>query len=626
MDELRFLEILAGEASSSDLEEPLRLARTRGASSAELAVLERAHKLALSVQVAAERRARREGELSVLFDTASDLTKLRDVDAVLNAIVRRARQILVTDVAYLALLDDAHTFTFTRVTEGMSTNAIATTRLRIGEGLGGLVAAQRRPYATDDYWADERFSHTDEVDNASKAEGLVAILGVPLVVNTEILGVLYVGDRRKRTYTPDDVALLVSLGHLSAVALDSANALEQATHAADELAIARDLANARAQQLEEQDEAHRQLMAVLLEGGGIGEIGQVIADAVEIPVQVVDGSGASVWPAGGDGVDLRMPQGAAGRQTATDVGGRSWTIVSATSHGQVSAWVAAAGADLDPTTLRILESGAVAVTLVWVFGRLDEQASERSRSELVTDLLSGMAGRSPSVFRRRADRVGLRFDSRHHLLAVRSAETDRQALRTTLHEWTRSRNGALTEHLQDVVIVVPANGQSAGDAARSAAAVLLESDLDAVVGASGPHSGANSIANGYTEASRCAQLLLALGRRGGGAELDDLGIFGVLGVPEAADRAANFARTTLGPLIEYDRARGTNLLETLRVYHGVGRSRADAARDLQVHVNTVGARLDRIGQLLGHDWSSPDRSTAIQMAVQILPLLDDHGV
>ena len=49
----------------------------------------------------------REAELSALYETASDLTAIRDVDTILAAIVRRARQLLHCDMTYLSLNDEA---------------------------------------------------------------------------------------------------------------------------------------------------------------------------------------------------------------------------------------------------------------------------------------------------------------------------------------------------------------------------------------------------------------------------------------------------------------------------------------------------------------------------------------
>ena len=79
----------------------------RAPTATELAELERAKLLALEVREAFAARRRREAELSALFDTANDLAALRDLDAVLTAIVRRARQLLGTDVSYLTLNDPA---------------------------------------------------------------------------------------------------------------------------------------------------------------------------------------------------------------------------------------------------------------------------------------------------------------------------------------------------------------------------------------------------------------------------------------------------------------------------------------------------------------------------------------
>jgi DNA-binding PucR family transcriptional regulator len=44
-----------------------------------------------------------------------------------------------------------------------------------------------------------------------------------------------------------------------------------------------------------------------------------------------------------------------------------------------------------------------------------------------------------------------------------------------------------------------------------------------------------------------------------------------------------------------------------------------------VHVNTVTQRLDRIGRLLGRDWSSPDRALEIQLALRLLTLTGAAG-
>src|SRR5215212_9865341 len=205
-----FLELLLEDAAAIEYERPVVRARAAGAVGDELAELERVKLLALQVREAFEARRRRESELSALFDTANDLARLRGVDSVLTAIVRRARQLLGTDTAYLTLNDEARGDTYMRVTDGSVSAWFQSLRLPMGAGLGGLVAQTAAPYATDSYFTDTRFRHTEDINGGVREEGLVAILGVPLLRGSQVIGVLYAADRTGRTFERSEVALLGS--------------------------------------------------------------------------------------------------------------------------------------------------------------------------------------------------------------------------------------------------------------------------------------------------------------------------------------------------------------------------------------------------------------------------------
>ena len=77
-------------------------------------------------------------------------------------------------------------------------------------------------------------------------------------------------------------------------------------------------------------------------------------------------------------------------------------------------------------------------------------------------------------------------------------------------------------------------------------------------------------------------------------------------------------RRTLGPVLDYDARRGTELLAD----PGGRTSRTAAAwpaprEVLHVHVNTVAQRLERIGRLLGEDWNTPERALEVQLALKL---------
>ncbi|MCX5395388.1 CdaR family transcriptional regulator, partial [Streptomyces sp. NBC_00102] len=112
--------------------------------------------------------------------------------------------------------------------------------------------------------------------------------------------------------------------------------------------------------------------------------------------------------------------------------------------------------------------------------------------------------------------------------------------------------------------------------------------------------------------------LHVLGRQGEGASAHQLGFLGVL-LGDARD-VGGFVRATLGPLLDYDARRGTELVRTLAAYFEAGTSLTRAKDALHVHVNTVVQRLDRIEALLGPDWNLPDRALEIQLALRLARL------
>ena len=82
-----------------------------------------------------------------------------------------------------------------------------------------------------------------------------------------------------------------------------------------------------------------------------------------------------------------------------------------------------------------------------------------------------------------------------------------------------------------------------------------------------------------------------------------------------------FLSGTLGPVVDYDTARGTDLVATLEAWFATGSRVKEAAGRLHVHPNTVVQRLGRVGDLLGEDWRAPARSLDLQLALRIHRLL-----
>jgi DNA-binding PucR family transcriptional regulator len=73
-------------------------------------------------------------------------------------------------------------------------------------------------------------------------------------------------------------------------------------------------------------------------------------------------------------------------------------------------------------------------------------------------------------------------------------------------------------------------------------------------------------------------------------------------------------------LVAYDGRRGSELVKTLRAYFDSGSSPRHTASALQVLVNTVSQRLERISSLLGSGWQQPAAALELQLALRLLRL------
>ncbi|WP_030147093.1 MULTISPECIES: helix-turn-helix domain-containing protein [unclassified Streptomyces] len=616
--ETPYLELLARGASAEAYEQPVLLARAEGRPAERIAALEQAKPLALRVRSELEGRRRREAELSALFETAHDLSGLRDLDAVLQAIVQRARSLLGTDVAYLSLNDPARGDTYMRVTEGSVAARFQQLRLGMGEGLGGLVAQTARPYVTDDYFKDDRFQHTLSIDAGVRDEGLVAILGVPLTLGHHVIGVLFAADRRARVFEREQIALLGSFAALAAAAIDTANLLTETRSALAELERANEIIRDRSGVIERASDVHDRLAELVLRGGGVHDVAAAVSEVLDGTVEFTE---AATAPA--EALEVSRVEGHAVRHED------DWIAAVAAGGELLGALVLRGHPGLDPVDQRTLERAAMVTSLLLLARRSAAEAEQRVRGELLDDLLDAR-DRDPRLLRERATRLHADLDAVHVVLAARlegdAADADQEAhtrrrLAAAASHLAATRHGLASARDGGTVLLLPLHpGATATDVARRAARQLGTAvHAPVTVGASAPAADLathpDAVATAYGEARRCLDALRLLGRSGDGAAAED---FGFLGLLLAGDRdIPGFVDRTIGEVAEYDARRGTELLRTLDAYFACGMSPARTKDELHVHVNTVAQRLERVGRLLGDDWQSPARALEIQLALRL---------
>jgi sugar diacid utilization regulator len=604
---------------------------------------------------------RRAAELVALYETAHDLTALRDIEKVLQAIVDRSQQLLSADVAYLMLIDEERGDTYMRCTKGTVTSTFGDIRLPLGLGLGGLVAQTATPYATVDYTRDARFVHV--IDDLVTDERLTAILGVPLKIGRRVIGVLFAADRHPRHFAPDEISLLASLAAHAAVAIENASLFQGARSAIERLTMANRLLQDQKAAVERASELHERLTRLVLRGTSLVELaasvvqvldgrllvfdeaGRLLAHALgpaaarldepfevpaTLPARLADALAESV--ANGRSVQLDWPPVAAhfrapatrpatgpvtGPAIGPAIGPAGW-ITPVVAGGNHLATLVLFRDQVDDTDVRALERAAMVTALLLLNERAMDEANNRIRGELLAEALVRPVP-DPDGWRRRAALIGVDL-STPHVLAVAGltgAAAERRA-RLTGHAMAIARgvHGLVSVHGDGVVMLVPGADPDAV-AAHLAKRLRAAAGCAVTVGGAGPIDDPAAIPAAEETARKCLAVLLAIGRTGEGAGICRLGAYGLLLNGLGTAEIDRFVQQAIGPVLAYDRIRNTELLRTLEEYFAAGGNARRAAAALYLHVNTLYQRLDRLDEVLGPDWRTGDQLLQVHLALKL---------
>ena len=599
-----------------------------GASPADLAALDidpHARDLAMRIAGAFDVQRRREQQLAALVDTARELASMTDPSVVLDAIVRRARALMGTDVAYLTLYDPQHEDTYMRATAGSVSAQFQVVRLDFGAGLGGLVAESRTPYWTADYFADARFMHTSSIDGAVGDEGLIAICGTPLIVKDEFVGVLFASNRTPRPFTHDEVALLGSLAALAAVTIVQVRAAEDSARTLAALSEATERVHQYAAGIERAATAHDRFAEIVLEGGGVDDLTQSLTQLLGGWALLLDEEGvlrsvAGDAPPTGDALhDLALRVVAEAEGARLTRVSEVWAVGISATDTPFGYLVVGDVSTMDESDERTVERAAVVTALVLLGERNRAETRQQQRTDVVAGLVGGHG--DLAVLAPAARSLGVDLREPCCLLVVRRDDGGPARSLVLAVNAALGGLGLVGEVDGHAVALLP--GGEPGPAATELAQRLSRTCV-VTVGAAGPVSERDGrllddLAGAHTEALRTAEALVALGRRGDGASAADLGFAGL--IVGTRPEVAAYVHSVLGALVDYDAARGTDLVGTLEAYFLAGSSPRHAATRLHVHTNTVAQRLERVTRLVGEAWQSPERALELQLALRLRHLV-----
>jgi GAF domain-containing protein/anti-sigma regulatory factor (Ser/Thr protein kinase) len=171
---------------------------------------------------AARERAERNAETLAAVQRVTDAAlAYLSIDELLDELLIRTRDVLHADTAAILMLESNGQMLRARAAKGIEEEVEQGVRIPVGGGFAGRVAAERRPIFI------ANVDHSNVLNPILREKGIRSLLGVPLLVEGRVIGVLHVGSLTPREFTDDDRHLLQLAADRAALAIDHAQLYEQ---------------------------------------------------------------------------------------------------------------------------------------------------------------------------------------------------------------------------------------------------------------------------------------------------------------------------------------------------------------------------------------------------------------
>jgi PAS domain S-box-containing protein len=173
-----------------------------------------------------EQRARHEVETTMdrmrQVQTVTDVALAHlSMDELLAELLTRVRDAMNVDTVGILLLEPEGDELLAWAAKGLEEEVEQGVRIPVGVGFAGTVASSKGPVRIDDV------ETADVLNPLLKQKGIRTLLGVPLLVEGRVIGVMHTGRFARNQFTEDDTRLLQVVADRIALAIDNARLFEE---------------------------------------------------------------------------------------------------------------------------------------------------------------------------------------------------------------------------------------------------------------------------------------------------------------------------------------------------------------------------------------------------------------
>lgn len=421
-----------------------------------------------------------------------------------------------------------------------------------------------------------------------------------------------------------------------------------------ERAVNKLILNQSAQLTERAMEIQRQLTQLVAENRDLNSLLQVIARATAKAVVVHDDVGvmmAQVYAGvgrrgiGGRSLMQSVPYSAFQEWLDSDAPSSQGVIIpSPIGHTtvlkvekRIAGYISLVdeASELDDFDRLVLTYGADVCAIELAKTRAIASAVEQARGDWVQMWLSGTSA-DDDLLATRAQQSGFNPASSYVVAVFRAVADTGQTLPleslTSLvrDDMTRRQlEGAVGQYVDVIVALYPVENPAQTnrvrgmiDELRAQLAMRTPSGLVAA-GISRPRDGLIGMREAYREAKDSVSIAYELGDQETTTFYGDLKLYQLLLALKEGNlgHMQRFYTDTLGPLVEHDERKQSDLVRTLEGFFEANGNLAQAAKELDVHRNTLVYRLERISELTELDLNDADNRLILHLSLKIQRVL-----
>lgn len=629
------IDLLHRGAAAEDFAQQLAAVEALPSNRPDKAALVETVRQAMAVRNRLEMLQQREQGMVAVMESAQDLSERLELSDLLTTLVQRTRHLLGADMAWISELDEARGVFQALAADGGLTRGSTAMRIRSDRGTASIVMATRMPFTTPDYLHDTRFPHDPKFDDIFRAEGISALVGVPLIWQDKVIGLLFAADRYARVHTAQNIAILRTLATHGAVALKNARDFERINAALGKADEARTELERHARNVQAAADAHEQITALLARGASLSALCQTVAELLGGSLLILDEAaqvisrGTAAGYAGGAALRYQ-PHGEHSAELAralrqARMTGRS--VQAYEADGEICRVMPVIGGEdalgtlalfhrrrLEDVAERTFERCSSVIGIVLLTQERQAANNSREMSELMHTLTSPRQGEL-AVLRDRSARFGL--DLGEPLVLV-LAELDgpgaRYAARRLLQIGVLGP--CLIDEVDGVLVVLCAATRASEVQQALSTWVRREARADHRGVLSRPIGAAAELPALHATLKRALGVLKRLGVSDRLVGQNELALYSTLFETHDTTSLGQFLDASIGPVLAHDRKRGTDLGATLLCYFDCHQNAKTTAQRLGIHVNTVRQRLATVENLLG-PWEQASRALDMHIALRL---------